>query len=262
MNHFFPLISIITVTYNSEETIKDTIESVLNQSYENIEYIIVDGASKDTTLNIIRLYEEKFAEKKFAYSWISESDSGIYDAMNKGIDIAKGKLIGIINSDDWYELDAIEKVVNLFQKNSKAIISGAMNRVTHEKKVYKTMLNKNISNVSNFMPINHPASFVPKDIYTSIGKFDTYYKLSADYDFMFRAFKANIPFLYTEDLLVNMRNSGATSQVKNLWISSSEDYHIQKKNHVKNAFLNYIKKQAFNCLVAFRDIVIKPIKNG
>ncbi len=256
------LVSIITVSYNSETTIKDTIESVLNQSYQNIEYIIIDGQSKDSTLQIIKSYENSFSKRGITYSWISEPDKGIYEAMNKGLKKAKGNLIGIINSDDWYEPDAIASILNLNKTNNQAIISGAMNRVTHQKKVYKTMYNKNIVNIKSYMPINHPATFVPKSVYEKVGNFDESYQLSADYDFIFRAFNNNTPFLFTKKVIVNMRNTGATGQIKNLWISAREDYNIQKKNRIKNAFYNYIKKQLFNSLVAFRDTFIKPITNG
>ena len=100
--------SIITVSYNSSKTIEKTINSVLSQTYKDVEYIIVDGASSDGTVEIIKEYEPLFEGRM---KWISEPDNGIYFAMNKGIQMAKGELIGIINSDDWYENDAVEKIV-------------------------------------------------------------------------------------------------------------------------------------------------------
>lgn len=262
MDNSEPLISIITVSYNSAETIKDTIQSILNQTYSNIEYIIIDGQSKDDTVAIVKSYESKFLEKGIIYKWISEQDAGIYDAMNKGLAMANGEIIGIINSDDWYEIDTVETIINLNTDKVPSIFSGAMNRVTHEKKVYKTLFNQDASNVHNVMPVNHPATFVSKEVYKQLGGFDTKYKLSADYDFIFRAFNAKIPFKNTDKVLVNMRNTGATGQLKNLWLSAREDYDVQKKNNVKRAFFNYIKKSGFNCLVAIRDTCVKPILNG
>ncbi len=103
-----PLVSIITVCLNSEKTIEQTIQSVINQTYPNIEYIIIDGKSTDRTLEIIDKYKGKIS------ILVSESDEGIYDAMNKGLKLATGELIGIINSDDWYESDAVETIVNSF----------------------------------------------------------------------------------------------------------------------------------------------------
>ena len=106
-----PLISIITVCFNSSKTIRQTIESVLNQTYTNIEYILVDGKSTDNTVAIIEEYAPQFTAKGIVYRWVSEPDAGIYDAMNKGIKLATGEWIGIINSDDWYELDACENML-------------------------------------------------------------------------------------------------------------------------------------------------------
>ncbi len=102
------LVSIITATYNSETTIRDTIESVLSQTYRNIQYIIVDGASKDNTMSIVKEYEPRFAGRM---QWISESDNGIYDAMNKGIAMATGDVVGILNSDDFYTSDEVLEIL-------------------------------------------------------------------------------------------------------------------------------------------------------
>ena len=110
MNHQ-PKVSIITVCFNSAKTIRDTIESVINQTYKNIEYIIVDGGSTDGTIDIIKEYEPYIAK------WVSESDDGIYDAMNKGIMMSTGEIIGLVNSDDFLELEAIKNVVKTYLKN-------------------------------------------------------------------------------------------------------------------------------------------------
>lgn len=110
------LVSIITVSYNSEKSIRRTIESVLNQTYSKIEYHIVDGLSTDNTIEIAREYDEKFAEKGIKYIISSERDNGIYDAMNKGILRSAGKIVGIINSDDWYEKNAVESAVNTYRE--------------------------------------------------------------------------------------------------------------------------------------------------
>ena len=109
-------ISIITIAYNSEKTISRTIESVYNQTYQPYEYIIVDGLSKDSTVEVAKQYEQKFKEKGIIYRIISERDKGLYDAMNKGITMAEGELIGMINSDDWYEPDALKEVNEVYEK--------------------------------------------------------------------------------------------------------------------------------------------------
>src|SRR5574344_2512884 len=113
-----PLITIITVCYNSEKTIERTIKSVVNQTYKNIEYIFIDGASSDKTLDIIKKYMKEYSFIKL----ISEKDNGIYDAMNKGISLSTGSIIGMINSDDYYELDAVESIVNNITESDYQIL--------------------------------------------------------------------------------------------------------------------------------------------
>lgn len=110
------LVSIITVCFNSEATIKRTIESVLEQTYSKIEYIIVDGASSDGTVAVAESFKERFAEKNIKFTVISEKDNGMYDALNKGARLAEGELVGQINADDWYEPDAVEKMVAFYEK--------------------------------------------------------------------------------------------------------------------------------------------------
>lgn len=111
------LVTIITVAYNSEKTIAEAMESVLNQSYENIEYIVVDGASKDKTMEVVRSFQQVFDERPGrSLTVISEPDKGMYDALNKGARMAHGEIVGQINSDDWYEPDAVKTMVELYEK--------------------------------------------------------------------------------------------------------------------------------------------------
>ena len=127
-----PLVSIITVVFNGERFIEKTINSVISQTYKNIEYIIIDGGSTDKTLDIIRQYEDRIDY------WISEPDNGIYNAMNKGIKLSRGKLIGLINSDDWYMENAVETVVARYLANSdraNIIISGSIYRTDREENI-------------------------------------------------------------------------------------------------------------------------------
>jgi glycosyltransferase involved in cell wall biosynthesis len=252
-----PFISIITVSYNSAQTIKDTIESVLNQSYSNIEYILIDGNSQDKTVDIIKLYKQKFKDKKIGYKWISEPDKGIYHAMNKGIKMSKGDIIGILNSDDWYSKDAISEIVSINKNNTRSVISGKKNKVNFQKEILDTVQNK--KNVKKYiyktMPLNHPATFVHKTIYEHIGHFDTQYKLSADYDFIFRAYKAGAKFLFTDKVIVNMRNTGSTYQLENIFITAKEDYEIRKKNKIKLAYFYYLKRLGFNYLLLLRNLL-------
>lgn len=256
------LVSIITVCFNSEKTIKDSIESVLNQSYTNIEYILIDGNSTDKTVDLISSYEVEFQKKGMKYNWVSEVDNGIYDAMNKGILKAKGEIIGILNSDDWYNINAVSEIVSTNNNQVNSIISGKRNKVNFEKKILSTIQNrKNIKkNIHRIMPINHPATFVHKTVYEKVGLFDTKYKLSADYDLIFRAYLANVKFLFTDKIIVNMRNSGATYQLTNTFITAKEDYEIRRKNKVKGAYFYYLKKVAFNYLLILRSMLKGNLK--
>ena len=249
------LFSIITVCYNADETLVDTIESVLNQTSHDFEYILIDGGSIDTSLEIIKSYERSFEEKQIPYRYLSEADGGMYEAMNKAIDLSKGTLIGILNSDDWYQGRTLETVAQLYNEvNAIGLYCGHMNRVDKNKKVYKTLKNPiDVGSViKNKMPVNHPATFVHAEVYKSLGTFDTNYRLSADYDFIFRAYKAGIPFHFTSEVLTNMRNSGATGLLNNLWVTAKEDYQIRKKNAVIGAEFLYLKRAVFNLLIIFR----------
>ena len=260
-NNEITLVSIITVSYNSSKTIEDTINSILTQTYTNIEYIIVDGNSTDETKNILNSFEEKFKLKGINYIWVSEPDKGIYDAMNKGISMANGDIIGILNSDDWYTNNAVLEVVKTFDSKTFAIVSGEKRKVKFNKEPYGTYYNKkDIKNhIHKVMPINHPATFVHKTVYEKIGLFDIYYKLSADYDLIYRAFNAGVNFIFTNAIIVNMRNSGATGQLKNLSVTAKEDFHIRKKNKVKFAQFYYLKRLGFNILIIVRDSIRKLI---
>lgn len=213
-----PLISIITVCYNSEKTIKDTIESVLNQTYTNIEYILIDGNSSDSTVEIIKSYEVEAKEKGIIYRWISEPDKGIYDAMNKGIDRTAGELIGIINSDDWYELNAIKKIVNIYIKDvSIDILHGNIIRASKEKETLGLIKPGLLKKINKGMQLHHPTCFVKKKYYEKYGMYDINYKLASDYKFIIEAYSKNkAKFYYLDNLISYMRVDGATEENINL----------------------------------------------
>lgn len=173
-------VSIVTACFDSELTIARTIESVLHQTYENVEYIIIDGKSTDRTLEIVENYKPLFGERMKV---ISEPDQGIYDAMNKGILHASGDLIGILNSDDYYETDTVENIVSAMQKDKYQILYGMM-RILNNGIETKITMPKH-ENLRNEM-IAHPTCFVTKDVYEDFGMFDTKYRSCADHDFMLR----------------------------------------------------------------------------
>lgn len=205
------LVSIITVSYNSQATIMDTLESILNQSYDDIEYILIDGKSKDNTVNIIKHYKEKFNNKGICYKWISEPDSGIYDAMNKGIKMCNGEIIGIVNSDDYLEKKAIEKVVQAYYKHPNFdIYHGDIKMQIQNQQC--SYVKKKLDNMSDFkfngMPVNHPATFVKKSVYERLGVFKTEYRNAGDYEFILRCLYNDIRFFRIFEVLSNMRDGG------------------------------------------------------
>lgn len=192
-------VSIITVCFNSEKTIERTIRSVLEQTYKNLEYIIVDGKSTDKTLEIVEKYRPSF---KGRMKVISESDQGIYDAMNKGIRNASGDLIGIINSDDFYEADAVENVVAAMKDADYQILYGML-RVINKKEDTKAIVMPKHENLENEM-LAHPTCFVTKKVYSDFGMFDIKYRSCADHDFMLRMRKhPEVVFLPVYKLLAN-----------------------------------------------------------
>ena len=173
-----PLISIITVCYNSEKTIAKTIESVVDQKYKNIEFIIIDGKSNDKTLNIIENYKSNISKV------ISEKDEGIYDAFNKGLNIAKGDLIGFVNSDDILTPEALMILVKYYNSYpNKDFFFGAVKKhwgVLHGYRPWK------ISFTWGFYSSHSTGFFIKKDAAKIVGQYNTKYKYSADYDYFYR----------------------------------------------------------------------------
>ena len=231
-------ISIITVVYNNEKTIKDALNSVLGQTYKDIEYIIIDGKSKDNTVSIIKEYENKLGY------FISEKDFGIYDAMNKGIKAATGDIIGILNSDDLYQdSTVIETVVTQFIQNPTLdIVYGDLVYVKSDN-VDKVVRNwksnpydTNFFENGNVPP--HPSLFVKKKVYEKAGLFNLDFKLAADYEFMLRIFKKhNFKSKYINKVIVRMRLGGATNQsFSNIKNQNLEILRAWKTNSLKAPF--------------------------
>jgi len=225
-----PIVTIITVSYNSAKTIFHTIESVINQTYQNIEYIIIDGASKDDTLQIIKSYANTFSNIKY----ISEQDNGIYNAMNKGLKLANGDIVGILNSDDWYELDAVEKVVDAYLKNTNAIHYGYMREIKNNKEYM--VIRTNYEFLAERM-IQHPTCFVPMAIYNKYGLFSETYKSASDYELMLRFRANNVNFIMLDYILSNFLIGGTSYGT----IGTLEKLKIQKKYHIIKRHKYYTK---------------------
>ena len=233
-------ISVITVTYNSDKTLKDTIESVLKQTYKDIEYIIIDGLSSDKTVDIIRQYEPKFKNR---LKWISEKDNGLYDAMNKGIKLATGDVVALLNSDDVFaENTAVEKIVNCFDAHKEADAVYANLYLVSQNDISKIVRNYVCGKQRSFRYGWHPAHptfYVRKEIYKKYELFDLNFEFAADFELMLRLIeKHNIRLVYMNDSLVKMRLGGKTSKsLTNIRKGNIECYYAFKKNGIPVSFL-------------------------
>lgn len=208
-------VSIITAVFNSVSTISDTIKSVLAQTYSDIEYIIVDGGSKDGTLDVIRHYEHSFDGR---LKWISEKDSGIYDAMNKGIKMATGDVVGILNSDDYFTTsDVIERMVAAFNDQSLDAVYGDIHFIRDEQpdkciRYYSSKPFRPLWLRFGFMPA-HPSFYCRREIFDKAGLYKTDYKIGADYEMMVRLFfVSKIKAQYIPMDFVTMRTGGTSTK--------------------------------------------------
>jgi glycosyltransferase involved in cell wall biosynthesis len=199
-------VSIITVVRNGDAFIEQCILSVLNQSYRNIEYIIIDGGSQDRTLEIIRKYEDRID------CWISEPDNGLYDAMNKGLGLAHGDVVGFLNSDDWYETDAVKDIWERFTSTNADVVYGNVRliaRESGESRTIKADINKDITAAT----VWHPSIFVKRQILQK-NLFNTNFRISADYDLFLKLYSDGYKFAYCDCLITNMRTGGYSSSIR------------------------------------------------
>ena len=237
-------VSIITATYNSAITIADSIRSVQQQSYQNIEHIIVDAVSEDDTLTIVNAMHHGVL--------VSEKDKGIYDAMNKGIALANGEIIGILNSDDYYADDSIiEKVVRLFEATDCDAVYGDLLYIDADdaskiKRKWIAGKHSKQSFLFGWMP-PHPTFFVKKNIYDQHGVFNLQLGSAADYELMLRMiYKQGIKVSYLNEVIVKMRTGGVSN--KNL-----QNRLLANKNDKKAWLINDLKPYWFT-------IILKPMR--
>jgi len=236
-------ISIITVTYNSSKTLKDTLESVLKQTYKDYEHIIVDGLSKDNTMEIVKEYEKRYDGK---LKYISEKDSGIYDAMNKGIKMATGDVIGILNSDDIYANEnVLQKIAHTFKKEQcdgtyANLIFMDEETMSKPQRIWKSPKGK----LENGWHPAHPTLYLKKEVYDKIGVFNLEYRIVADYDFMLRMMlNKQINLKYIDEYLIYMRVGGtSTAGLKGYIKNLKEAHNALIKNNVKYPYIVNIKR--------------------
>ena len=207
-------ITIITATYNSGKTLRDTFESVLRQGYQNYEYLVIDGASKDDTVQIIKEYEPKFGGR---LKYISEPDNGLYDAMNKGIRMATGDVIGILNSDDFYTSDdALQTIADAFSTHDVDATYGDIHFVNDDDlskmvRYYSSSVFRRAFMRFGLMPA-HPSFYCKRAIYEKYSSFDTSYRVAADFENLLRLIFVNrIKTLYIPKDFVTMRTGGTST---------------------------------------------------
>ena len=205
-------ISIITATYNSANTLRDTFESVLSQSYQDIEYIVIDGNSTDGTVDLIKEFEPKFNGK---LRWISEPDKGLYDAMNKGLKMATGDVVGILNSDDFYSSHDVLQIISSNISDVDAVYGdihyvdpGNLNKPV---RFYSSKNFRRWKMIMGFMPA-HPSFYCHRRIYQLFGLFDTSFKVAADFEQLLRLiYLNNISIRYIPKYFGKMRTGGASA---------------------------------------------------
>ena len=223
-------ISIITATYNSAKTLEDSINSLNSQDYSNIEYIIVDGDSTDSTLRIVEKYKHRVA------TLISEKDNGIYDALNKGVALATGDIIGFLHSDDLFAHDRVLSLIAAeFSKESIDAVYGDLNYVSKldTTKIVRHWTSGNYKRnkfKNGWMP-PHPTFYMKREHYLLLGGFDTKYSISADYESMVRyLWKNNLCATYIPRALINMRVGGESNRsLANIWKKTKEDIYVMIK---------------------------------
>ena len=222
--------TVVTVTFNAEAVIRKTIESVLNQRYSPYEYLIVDGLSSDKTVQIAREYAAQFQEKGIRFCIQSEKDTGIYNAMNKGLGLASGDFISFLNAGDWYELDALEKVNAFYQEEPFDLTYGGLHYINPNGSITIKM-----SKLDKF-PItsrhwNHPSMFLRREIYQKYG-FDERYRAYADFHLYTKLRKTDIKIRVIPEIITNFPADGVSTDVRmsKVLARAGEKYRIYRDN--------------------------------
>lgn len=254
-------ISIITVSFNAVNTIERTILSVLNQTYSDVEYIIIDGGSQDGTVDLIRKYEDRLSY------WVSEPDEGIYYAMNKGIQKSSGDIIGIINSDDWYEDNIFEKIVAAFETNSCDAVYG--NMMVHEINGEKHLFEKRTIDSIWHRMIPHPTLFLKKCCYDKNGLFNTQYKIVADYELALRMYVSDVSFFRIDDTIAHFSMGGLSdtkhssaveemTDIARIYVDNSPNPDIERQI-IEKSFQNLMVENKDNTVC--REKLLKILGN-
>lgn len=230
-----PLVSITTATYNSEKTLARTIESVLRQTYDNIEYIVMDGMSRDGTLKVAEGYREKFRERGFAYRIVSEADQGMYDAINKGIRLSHGEVVGNINSDDWYEPFAVERAVAFLESTKCDYMYADLNMIRPDGTSF--VKRARLQKIASSRGWNHPTQFARREVHCTFP-----YKLESlhdDFDLFLKVRKSGCKIGVLNEVLANFTMEGISHErnVRAAVARGRRRYHIYRNNGYSRWYL-------------------------
>lgn len=234
-------LSIITATFNSAYTVQNALNSVSDQTYSNIEHLIIDGASNDNTLEIVNKYTSQ--QKQI----VSEPDMGVYDALNKGLKLAKGEIIGFLHSDDEFaSAGTIERITKAFHNPEIDVVYGDLQYINHKGELIRHWRSKPFEPfllAKGWMP-PHPTVFMRREVYEKHQLFDLQYRISADYDYMLRVFTdKTLNVHYIPTVITKMRIGGMSNRnLKNILNKSLEDYQIIKKHKLSHPIWLLIQK--------------------
>lgn len=235
-----PLLTIVTVCYNSEQTIRRCIDSVVKELNKNIEYLIIDGKSKDKTLDIVQEYNSN----KIRY--ISEKDNGIYDAMNKGVKMANGKWIYFLNSDDSLKENVLEKVLKILRDSKYDCVYGDFEEILeYNGQLYsrEVRANKKIDEIKRGMIFSHQSFFAKKELILECGLFDISFRIAGDWDLISKLYKKGYKFYHINEMIVNFYLGGASGKNHNL-----ERHRVRKKNKLyKYIDVYFIRDMFYSC---------------
>ena len=234
-------ISIITISYNAQSTIEKTLISVASQSFNDIEHIIVDGDSKDSTLDICKKHSH-------ISKVISEKDNGVYDAFNKGLDLATGEVVGFLNADDvFYDNNSVQEIVNAFAENKTDIVYGNLDYVNKKGKVIRNWISRpyELGLVKKAWMPAHPTLYCKKDVYCRLGGYNDSFKIAGDFELCLRFLeRQEVSSYYLNKKLVKMLAGGiSNSGLKSKWTIYREELRALKLNNVQiNPVLFFIYK--------------------
>ena len=223
-------VSVITISFNAKSTIEKTLQSVANQSYKNIEHIIIDGGSKDNTLEICNSFSH-------ISKIISEPDNGVYDAFNKGLELATGDVVGFLNADDvFFNENSVQEIANAFSNNDTDIVYGNLDYVNKEGKVIRNWTSRSyeVGLIKKAWMPAHPTFYCKKEVYDRLGSYNDNFKIGGDFELCLRFLEVNkVPSFYLNKKLVKMLIGGiSNSGLKSKWIIYKEELRAFKINKV------------------------------